>query len=151
MDSSLTVPYQNEQEGSTSQPGAACRRMHVALCAAQCSFWHAFPQYLTDLHPLQSRGLPFSNIPSVTPHPAHGQTLRAVRLRALAVTWGTPPGDKVGSGAANGWSRSGLAGEASPVPKRALVPGTDRSGCKVWAAGGERWSLGCLEPVPPTC
>jgi hypothetical protein len=67
---------------------SACSCLHVALCAGQCAFWHAFPQYRTVLHALQSSSLPFSNISAVLPHSAHAQTLRPAPARrpGLAAT-----------------------------------------------------------------
>jgi hypothetical protein len=137
-------------KGTTKrQPRAVCRRLHVALCAGQCSFWHSLLQYRTDLQPLQSRSLLFSSISRVIPHSSHAQILRAARLLGLLFTCGTPSGNDIVYVVPDGRPRSGLACEASPVAMQASVRGMNRSGCKVTAAVRD-WCLGCVEPVSPT-
>jgi hypothetical protein len=79
-------------------PSCGCRRLHVALCAGQSAFWHAFPQYRTALHALHSFSLPSSDLSVLILQCAH---VDAAPPERLARTCDTPPGD-IGSEAPKG-------------------------------------------------
>jgi hypothetical protein len=100
-------------KATQGEPRAACRRLHVALCAGQSAFWHAFPQYRTVLHALHSFSLPSSDLSAVIPQCAH---VRLAYRVGLARARETPPGD-VGSGAPENCPWPGMWG--SP---RAMAP-----------------------------
>jgi hypothetical protein len=85
----------NRKEKTTCHPHAACRRLHVALCAGQSAFWHDFPQYRTVRHRLHSFSLPSSAPFAVMAQCAHAQ---AAERAGVACTRGNPLGE-VGSGA----------------------------------------------------
>jgi hypothetical protein len=59
-----------------SHARAACRRLHVALCARQSAFWQSLPQYRTDLHLAHSINFPLLDISAVLAHTAHDHTYR---------------------------------------------------------------------------
>jgi hypothetical protein len=92
---------------------SACMLLQSALCAGQSAFWHALPQYWTDLHPLHSCSLPLSSMSAVTPHPAHCRTLRPPRRAGAVPMRGLVPPPSPKSCAPDGCSSLELARAAA--------------------------------------
>jgi hypothetical protein len=102
--------------------GAACRRLQMALCTGQSSFWHAFPQYLTDLQAVHSSSLLFASISEVAPQCAHARTLPPPRRAGLLATRVDPSPGNTGSATLDGSASSGLPRESALVLWRPPCP-----------------------------
>ncbi len=131
------------QRIGTAQARAACRRLHVSLCAGQSAFWHSRPQYLTRLHATQLSNLPACVASAVFLQHAQAGTLGSACRRRLEPPREVPSPRLLPAAAPDAWPASGEPRATLVTGGVACVPGTwVPSGLTGPAAEGSEVALG---------